>query len=77
MVILFLKGSAALFYFNPNLVVYCSPAVGGGTIRKNSHFVSSAIHIKIGSNLIVKTTLTNNSHYALDKWAETWYDNNS
>ncbi len=31
----------------PNLVVYCSPAEGGGTIRKNSHFVSSAIHIKI------------------------------
>ena len=29
--------------------MYCSPAEGGGTIRKNSHFVSSATHIKIGS----------------------------
>ena len=35
----------------PNLVVYCSPAEGGGTIRKNSHFVSSAIHIKIGRKM--------------------------
>ena len=40
---------SAFFCLNPNLVVYCSPAEGGGTIRKNSHFVSSAIHIKIGS----------------------------
>ncbi len=40
--------------FNPNLVVYCSPAEGGETIRKNSHFVSSAIHIKIGR--ILKNT---------------------
>ena len=37
---------------NPNLVVYCSPAEGGETIRKNSHFVSSAIHIKIGSQIM-------------------------
>ena len=34
---------------NPDLAVYCSPAESVGTIRKNSHFVSSAIHIKIGS----------------------------
>ena len=31
------------------LGVYFSPAAGGGKIRKNSHFVSSAIHFKIGS----------------------------
>ena len=38
-----------IFLANPNFVVYCSHTEGGGTIRKNSHFVSSAIHIKIGS----------------------------
>ncbi len=36
-----------------NLVVYCSTAEGGGTIRKNSHFVSSAIHIKIGRRIFL------------------------
>ena len=35
------------------LGVYFSPAAGGGTIRKNSHFVSSAIHIKIGRKIYV------------------------
>nr|WP_294469365.1 hypothetical protein [uncultured Ruminococcus sp.] len=30
------------------LGVYLSPAAGGGKVRKNSHFVSSAIQIKIG-----------------------------
>ena len=42
----------------PNWVAYCSPAEGEGTIRKNSHFVSSAIHIKIGSQ---KSFIFNNN----------------
>ncbi len=45
---------SALYCFNPNLAVYFSTAFGRGKIRKNSHFVSSAIHIKIGSCFIAR-----------------------
>ena len=47
----------------PNLVVYCFPAEGGGTIRKNSHFVSSAIHNQIGITIIQNAgAFLHNSH---------------
>ena len=34
----------------PERAVCCAPAFEG-TIRKNSHYVSSAIHIKIGKQI--------------------------
>ena len=39
------------------LGVYLSPAEDGGTMRKNRHFVSSAIHIKIGRKVFCSGVL--------------------